>query len=43
MGMPDADHGVPSVEVQILLSFVIPYLTTLALHDIHVEERIYVE
>jgi hypothetical protein len=43
MRVPDADHGVAAIEVQVLLSFVIPYFTTLALHNVHVEERIYVE
>jgi hypothetical protein len=32
-----------AVQVKILLAFVVPYLTTLALYDVHVEERIYVE
>jgi hypothetical protein len=41
--VPDADDGMPAIEVQILLPFVIPYLTTFAPDDVHVEERIYVE
>jgi hypothetical protein len=32
-----------SIEVQILLPLVIPYLAAFALYDVHVEERIYVE
>ena len=38
-----ADHGMTAIEVQIFLSLVIPNLTALALHDVHVEEWIYVE
>jgi hypothetical protein len=33
----------PAIKVQILLTFVIPYLTTLSLHDVHVEQGINVE
>ena len=43
VGVPDADHGMSAIEVQILLPFVIPYLTTFAPDDVHVEERVYVE
>jgi hypothetical protein len=43
MRVPDADNGMPAIEVEILLTLIVPYLTALALHDIHVEERIYVE
>jgi hypothetical protein len=43
MRVSDADHGMPAIEVKILLTLVVPHLTALALHDIHVEERIYIE
>jgi hypothetical protein len=43
MRVSDADNGMSAIEVKILLPLVVPYLTALALHDIHVEERIYVE
>jgi hypothetical protein len=39
----DADDSMATIQVQILLTLVVPYLTTFALHNIHVEERIYVE
>ena len=39
----DADHSMSAIEVKIFLTFVIPYLATLALYDVYVEERIYVE
>jgi hypothetical protein len=32
-----------AIEVQILQPFVVPYLTTLPLHDVHVEQGIYVK
>jgi hypothetical protein len=32
-----------AIKVKILLPLVVPHLTALALYDIHVEERIYVE
>jgi hypothetical protein len=32
-----------AVEIQVFLPFVIPYLTTFAPDDVHVEERINVE
>jgi hypothetical protein len=37
------DDGMTAIQVQIFLTFVIPNLTAFALHNIHVEERIYVE
>ena len=43
MRMSDADHGMATIEVKIFLTILVPYLTALALYDIHVEERIYVE
>jgi len=43
MRVTDADDGMSAIEVQILLTFLVPYLTALALYDVHVEERIYVE
>ena len=41
--MADRNHGMSAIEVKILLALVVPHLTTLALRDVHVEERIYVE
>jgi hypothetical protein len=32
-----------AIEVQILLSFVVPNFTAFALDNVHVEERIYIE
>jgi hypothetical protein len=43
MGVPYTDHGVTTIEVKIFLTFVVPYFATLALYDVYVEERIYVE
>jgi hypothetical protein len=43
MGVADADHGMSAIEVQILLALLIPHLTALALDDVNIEERIYVE
>jgi hypothetical protein len=43
VGMSDADDGMTAIQIQILLSLVVPNLTTFALNDVHVEERIYVE
>jgi len=43
VAMPDADDSVTTVQIKVLLTLVVPYLTTFPLHDIHVEERIYIE
>jgi hypothetical protein len=43
MGVTDGYHGMTAIEVQVLLTFVVPYLTAFALHDIYVEEWVYVE
>jgi hypothetical protein len=43
MRVPDTDDGVPTIEVQILLALVVPYLAAFALHDVYIEERIYIE
>ena len=43
VGVTDRDHSVSAVEVEILLSVLVPHLTTLTLDDVHVEERIYVK
>jgi hypothetical protein len=34
---------VTTIKVKILLSLVVPYFTTLSLHDVDVEQGIYVE
>jgi hypothetical protein len=41
--MPDADNGMPAIEVEVFLPLVIPYFTTFAPDDVHVEEWIYIE
>jgi hypothetical protein len=43
MGVTDGDDGMTAVQVEVLLAFVVPYVTALALHDVHVEERIYIK
>ena len=43
MGVPDADDGMTAIQVEILLSFVVPYFTSFSLDDVHVEEWINVE
>jgi hypothetical protein len=43
MGVTDGNDGVSAIEVQILLTFIVPYLTTLALHDVDVEKGIDIE
>jgi hypothetical protein len=39
----DADDGMASVQVQVFLTFIVPYLASFALHNVYVEERINVE
>ena len=41
MAVTDADDGMPAVEVEIFLSFVVPHMATLAFDDVDVEKRIY--
>ena len=43
MGVTYRNHGMTTVEVQVLLALVVPHLAAFALHDVHIEERIYVE
>jgi hypothetical protein len=43
MAMTYADNGMSTIEVQIFLTFVVPYLTTLSLDNIYVEKGIYIE
>jgi hypothetical protein len=43
MGMAHADDGMTAIEVQIFLTLVIPDLASLALHDVHIEQGIYVK
>ena len=40
VAVADRDNGVATIEVEILLPFVVPHVAALALHDVHVEERI---
>ena len=37
VAMSDTDHGVTAIEVEILLSVVIPDVTTLTLHNVYVK------
>ena len=37
VAMSDADHSVTAIEVEILLSVVIPDVTTLTLHNVYVK------
>jgi hypothetical protein len=32
-----------AIEVEVFLTILVPHFATFALHDVHVEERIYVE
>ena len=41
--MPDGDNGVPSVQVKVFLSFVIPHVAGFSLDNVNVKERIYIE
>ena len=43
MAMTYADYCVSAVEVEVLLTFVVPRSTAFTLDDVDVEERIYVE
>ena len=43
VGMSNRNHCVTTIKVKILLSLVVPYFTTLSLHDVDVEQGIYVE
>jgi hypothetical protein len=43
MRVADADDSVPAIEVEVLLSFLVPNLAALSLYDIDIEEGIYVE
>ena len=41
--MSDGYDGMSSVEVEVFLSFVVPYVASFAADDVHVEKRIYGE
>lgn len=41
--MSDADDSVSTIQIKVFLAFLVPYLTTFTLHDIHVEKRVYIE
>ena len=43
MGMAYRDDGMTTIEVQVFLALIIPHPTALALDDVDVEERIYIE
>jgi hypothetical protein len=40
--MPDGDYGMAAIEVEILVTLVVPHLTALALYYVDIEERIYI-
>ena len=39
MRVPNADNGMATIEVQILLTLLVPYLTTLALNDVYADGK----
>ena len=41
--MSDAYHGMAAINVKVFLPLVVPYLASLALHDVYVEKGIYVK
>jgi hypothetical protein len=43
VGVSDGDDGMTAIQVQVLLSLVIPYLTSLSFYDVNVEKGIHVE
>ena len=43
MRMSDGDDGMTAIEVQIFLALVVPYVATLSLHNVHVEQGINIE
>ena len=43
MCVADGDYGMASVEVEVFLAFVVPYVTAFSLDDVDIEEGIYVE
>ena len=43
MRVADTDDSMSAIEVQILLSLVVPHLTTFAFDDVYIKERINVE
>ena len=43
MRVTDADDGMPAIQVQILLSLIVPDLTALSPHDVYIEQGIYVK
>ena len=40
MAMTDADNGMPAIEVEIFLTFVVPYLAALSFYNINIEKKI---
>ena len=41
--MADADHGMTSIEVEVLLAIFIPYVRALSFHDVDVVDGVNVE
>ena len=39
--MSDANHSMSTIKIKIFLSFIVPHMTTFALHNIDIEKRIY--
>ena len=40
--MTDADNGMTTIEVEIFLPLIVPYLAALSFYNINIEKRIYV-
>jgi hypothetical protein len=43
MGMPDADHGMTSIKIQVLNALIVPYIRTSCFDDVDIVYGIYVE
>ena len=43
MAMADTYHCMPTIEVEILLAFVVPYIAALTIYYVYVEKGIYVK
>ena len=41
--MTDADHGMTTIKVQVLLTFVVPHFTAFTFDDVDIKQWIYVE
>ena len=41
--MTDRDYGVTTIEIEVLNTILIPQVSTLRLHGLHIEQRIYIK